>query len=353
MLEENTNRTELSDLGEFGLIDLLTQGIEIKNESTSYGIGDDCAVLEAAGKKILVSTDLLIEGVHFDLTYSPLLHLGYKSIAVNLSDVAAMNAIPSQVTVSLGLSNRFSLEAVEQLYKGMRLACEKYNVDLVGGDTTSSHKGLVISITVIGFANKDEIVYRKGASENDLICVSGDLGAAYTALLLLEKEKAAFVVNPNMQPDLEGNEYILERQLKPEPRIDIVKELKIRGIKPTSMIDISDGLASELKHLCKQSGTGCSIFEDKIPIFQTTWDTARKFNLDPTTCALNGGEDYELLFTICQADYDKIQEMNDISVIGYMTDKNSGLNLVTKNGVVSPILAQGWDGLKNEKPTNS
>ncbi len=349
MLEEKSNRTELSELGEFGLIDLLTKGIVIKNETTDYGIGDDCAVLDAAGKKILVSTDLLIENVHFDLTYTPLRHLGYKAIAVNLSDVAAMNAIPSQVTVSLAISNRFSLEAIEELYLGFRLACEKYNIDLIGGDTTSSQKGLVISVTVIGFANDDEIVYRYGAKENDLICVSGDLGAAYTALLLLEKEKAAFVVNPNMQPDLDGNEYILERQLKPEPRIDIVKELRIRGIKPNSMIDISDGLASELKHLCSQSKTGCNIFEDKIPIFQSTWDSARNFKMDPTTCALNGGDDYELLFTINQADYDKIQEMDDVSIIGYMTDQNSGLNLITKNGVVSPILAQGWDGLKQEK----
>jgi thiamine-monophosphate kinase len=346
MFEDRTKRTELSSIGEFGLIDLLSKDIKPLNKSTEYGIGDDCAVLEAGRKKVLVSTDLLIEGVHFDMTYTPLRHLGYKAAVVNFSDVAAMNAVPSQITVSLGLSNRFSVEAIEELFNGIKLACKKYNVDIVGGDTTSSQKGLVISITVIGFAEEKDIVYRKGASVHDLVCVSGDLGGAYAGLLLLQREKSAFVVNPDMQPDLQGSEYILERQLKPEARIDIVKLLKEIQVKPTAMMDISDGLASEIKHICKQSDTGCTIYEDKIPIDQQTWDTARKFDMDPTTCALNGGEDYELLFTIKQSDYEKLKFLPDVKVIGHITDKAEGINLITKNGVVSPIKAQGWDGLK-------
>lgn len=346
MFEDRTKRTELSSLGEFGLIDLLSKNIEIKNPSTVYGIGDDCAVLDSQGQKTLVSTDLLIEGVHFDLAYTPLRHLGYKSVIVNLSDMAAMNAIPKQITVSLGLSNRFSVEAVEELYAGINLACEKYGVDIVGGDTTSSQKGLIISITVIGYAKDEEIVYRKGAKENDLVCVTGDLGGAYVGLLSLQQEKSAFVVNPDMQPELEGKEYILEKQLKPEARVDIVKLLHVSNILPTSMMDISDGLASELKHICKQSEVGCTIYEDKIPIFQQTWDLARQFNMDPTTCALNGGEDYELVFTIPQSHFDAVKSMPDITIIGHITTKESGINLITKNGVSSPIQAQGWDGLK-------
>jgi len=346
MFEDRTKRTELSSLGEFGLIDLISKGIKIKNPSTNVGIGDDCAVLEADGKKTLISTDLLIEGVHFDLTFTPLKHLGYKAAIVNLSDMAAMNAIPTQITVSLGLSNRFSVEAIQELFDGIKLACDKYKVDIVGGDTTSSKKGLIISITVLGFAEDKDIVYRSGAKVNDLICTSGDLGGAYTGLLILQREKSAFIANDEMQPDLEGNEYILERQLKPEARIDIVRLLRDKGIKPTSMIDISDGLASELKHICKQSKVGATIYEDKIPIDQQTWDTARKFNMDPTTCALNGGEDYELLFTIHQDDFEKIKNLPDISVIGHITQESEGVNLITKNGVSSIIKAQGWDGLK-------
>jgi thiamine-monophosphate kinase len=346
MFEDRTKRTELSSIGEFGLIDLIAKKIELKNASTHYGIGDDCAILDCQGKKILVSTDLLIEGVHFDLAYTPLKHLGYKAVIVNLSDVAAMNAIPEQITVSLGLSNRFSVEAVEELYEGIALACNKYGIDVVGGDTTSSQKGLIISITAIGYAEPEEIVYRNGAQENDLICVSGDLGGAYLGLLSLQQEKTVFLVNPEMQPELEGKEYILERQLKPEARVDIVKLLKENNIMPTSMMDISDGLASEIKHISKQSKVGATIYEEKIPIFQQTWDMARRFNLDPTTCALNGGEDYELLFTIKQEDYEKIKNVPDLTVIGHITTKEAGVNLITKNGVSTILQAQGWDGLK-------
>jgi len=346
MFEDRTKRTELSSLGEFGLIDLISKGVKINNSSTDLGIGDDCAVLEADGKKTLISTDLLIEGVHFDLTFTPLKHLGYKATIVNLSDMAAMNAVPTQITVSLGLSNRFSVEAIQELFSGIKLACDKYKVDIVGGDTTSSKKGLIISITVIGFAEEKDIVYRSGAKANDLICVSGDLGGAYAGLLVLQREKSAFVANEEMQPDLEGNEYILERQLKPESRTDVIQILRNLSIKPTSMIDISDGLASEVKHICKQSNVGATLYEDKIPIDQQTWDTARKFDLDPTTCALNGGEDYELLFTIHQDDFEKIKNVSEISIIGHITQKSEGVNLITKNGVSTIIKAQGWDGLK-------
>jgi len=346
MFEDRTKRTELSSLGEFGLIDLISEGVKINNSSTDLGIGDDCAVLEADGKKTLISTDLLIEGVHFDLTFTPLKHLGYKATIVNLSDMAAMNAVPTQITVSLGLSNRFSVEAIQELFSGIKLACDKYKVDIVGGDTTSSKKGLIISITVIGFAEEKDIVYRSGAKANDLICVSGDLGGAYAGLLVLQREKSAFVANEEMQPDLEGNEYILERQLKPESRTDVIQILRNLSIKPTSMIDISDGLASEVKHICKQSNVGATLYEDKIPIDQQTWDTARKFDLDPTTCALNGGEDYELLFTIHQDDFEKIKNVSEISIIGHITQKSEGVNLITKNGVSTIIKAQGWDGLK-------
>ncbi|RLD35675.1 MAG: thiamine-phosphate kinase [Bacteroidetes bacterium] len=346
MFEDRTKRTELSSLGEFGLIDLISKGVKINNSSTDLGIGDDCAVLEADGKKTLISTDLLIEGVHFDLTFTPLKHLGYKATIVNLSDMAAMNALPTQITVSLGLSNRFSVEAIQELFSGIKLACDKYKVDIVGGDTTSSKKGLIISITVIGFAEEKDIVYRSGAEVNDLVCVSGDLGGAYAGLLVLQREKSAFVANEEMQPDLEGNEYILERQLKPESRTDVIQILRNLSIKPTSMIDISDGLASEVKHICKQSNVGATLYEDKIPIDQQTWDTARKFDLDPTTCALNGGEDYELLFTIHQDDFEKIKNVPEISIIGHITQKSEGVNLITKNGVSTIIKAQGWDGLK-------
>lgn len=343
---ENTGRTELSSLGEFGLIKHLTQFVEIKNESTIKGIGDDAAVIDNKGKQIVVTTDMLVEGVHFDLAYVPIKHLGYKSVSVNVSDIYAMNAIPKQITVSFAVSNRFSVEALEELYAGIMTACQKYKVDLIGGDTTTAKSGLVISITAIGEANADELVYRDGAKEGDLLCVTGDLGAAYVGLQLLEREKKIFMESPGVQPDLEGYDYILERQLKPEARKDIPPLLKLLNVKPTAMIDISDGLASEILHLCTQSETGCNLFEDKIPIDPSTYNLAREFNLDPTVCALSGGEDYELLFTIDQSDFPKIKANPDITVIGHMTSKLEGANLITKGGTSHPITAQGWDSLK-------
>jgi len=306
-------------------------------------------VLDFAGKKTLVSTDMLLEGIHFDLAYTPLKHLGYKAIQVNLSDIYAMNGMASQVTVSIGISSKFPLEAVEELYEGIYLACEKFNVDLVGGDTTSSRQGLVISVTSIGYADEKDITYRNTAKEDDLICVSGDLGGAYVGLQLLEREKLVYIENPNIQPDLEGKDYIIERQLKPEARKDIVELLKDIDIKPTAMIDISDGLASEILHICKQSEKGCNIYEDKIPLDPMTYETAREFNLDPTVCALSGGEDYELLFTIKQADYEKIKLQMDISIIGHMSAASAGCNLITKTGVVHALKAQGWNPFSNEK----
>lgn len=348
---DNTERVELSKLGEFGLIKHLTQHIEIKNPSTLKGVGDDAAVINySEGDKVtLVSTDMLVEGVHFDLTYVPLKHLGYKSVVVNLSDIYAMNGQPKQITVSIALSNRFGLESVEELYAGMLMACEKYGVDLVGGDTTSSLSGLVISITALGEADKNNVVYRNGAKEKDLLCVSGDLGGAYMGLQILEREKAVFKENPKIQPDLEGKDYILERQLKPEARKDIVKLFDSLEMKPTSMIDISDGLASEILHLCDQSDVGCELYEEKIPIDPQTYDTARQFNLDPTMCALSGGEDYELLFTISPSDYDKVKNQLDFTIIGHITNKSAGANLVTKSGGSHPLKAQGWDALKKEQ----
>ena len=344
---ENSTRTELSQLGEFGLIKHLTQHIEIKNPSTLKGVGDDAAVINYTdGDRVtLVTTDMLVEGVHFDLTYVPLKHLGYKSVVVNLSDIYAMNGNPKQITVSIALSNRFGLESVEELYAGMLMACEKYGVDLVGGDTTSSLSGLVISITAIGEADKSKVVYRNGAKEKDLLCVSGDLGGAYMGLQILEREKAVFKDNPKIQPDLEGKDYILERQLKPEARKDIIKLFEALEMKPTSMIDVSDGLASEILHLCDQSGVGCELYEEKIPIDPQTYDTARQFNLDPTMCALSGGEDYELLFTISTSDYDKVKNQLDFTIIGHITHKDSGSNLVSKSGSSHPLQAQGWDAL--------
>jgi len=346
--DRSKTRTELASLGEFGLIEYLTKGIELNHKSSLYGVGDDAAVLDARGKKILVSTDLLTEGVHFDLSFMPLKHLGYKAVVVNLSDIIAMNARPSQITVSLGVSNRFSVEAIAELYSGIKLACKNYNVDLIGGDTTSTAAGLVLSITVIGFADENEIVYRNGAKENDLVCVSGDLGAAYAGLMILEREKTVFEANPEVQPELSGNDYILERHLKPEARVDILQILKDVKVMPTSMIDISDGLASELKHICKQSKVGATLYEAKLPIDQKTWDSARSLNMDPTTYAMNGGEDYELLFTIQQKDYDKIKNLPDITIIGHITAETAGTTLITKNNVSTPIKAQGWDGLKKD-----
>ncbi len=340
---ENKERTDISELGEFGLIDSITRNITISNSSTKKGVGDDAAVLSFEGKKTLISTDLLLEGIHFDLMFTPLKHLGYKAIQVNLSDIYAMNGMATQVTVSLGLSSKFPLEAVEELYEGMLIACKKYGVDIVGGDTSSSRQGLVISVTSIGYADEEEICYRSGAEEGDLICVSGDLGASYVGLQLLELEKKIFIENPSIQPDLEGKDYIVERQLKPEARKDIVEMLKEFSIKPTAMIDVSDGLSSEVMHLCKQSDKGCKLYEEKIPIDPMTYETAREFNLDPTVCALSGGEDYELLFTIKQADYDKIKGSADVSVIGYITEPSAGMELISKSGRVHPLKAQGWN----------
>ncbi len=352
MFEDRIKRTEISSIGEFGLIDHLTKSIELKQPSTIYGIGDDAAVINPEGKKVLISSDLLVEGVHFDLTYAPLMHLGYKAAVVNFSDMAAMNVLPTQITVSIGLSNRFSVEAIEELYKGIKLACEHYNVDLVGGDTSSSQSGLILSISVLGLAEEEDVVYRHGAHEGDLLCVSGDLGAAYAGLLVLEREKSEFVANPKMQPQLEGLDYILERQLKPEARVDVVKLLKEIEVKPTAMMDISDGLASEIKHICEQSNVGCSVYENKIPIDQQAWDIARSFNMDPTMLTMNGGEDYELLFTVAQSDFDKIKDVNEIIIIGYMTAASAGQNLITKNNVSVPIKAQGWDSFSKEKDTD-
>jgi thiamine-monophosphate kinase len=340
---DNVDRTNIEELGEFGLINHLTKNIKLNHLSTLKGVGDDAAVLNYDGKKVLVSTDLLLEGIHFDLAYTPLKHLGYKSIQVNLSDICAMNATPTQVTVSIGMSSKYTLEAIEELYEGIYLACEKYNVDIIGGDTSSSKQGLVISITVLGVANEEDIVYRNGAQEGDLICVSGDLGGAYIGLQLLEREKLIYLENPKIQPDLEGKDYIIERQLKPEARQDIVALLRDVKVKPTAMIDVSDGLASEVLHICKQSNKGCQLYEEKIPIDPMTYATAREFNLDPTVCALSGGEDYELLFTVKQADYDKINNDVDVSIIGYITEPSAGCNLISKAGAVHELKAQGWN----------
>lgn len=346
MFENKDNRTELSEMGEFGLIRHLAASVEIVNSETVKGIGDDGAVLDNGDALTVISTDMLVEGVHFDLTFHPLKHLGYKAVTVNLSDICAMNAIPKTILVSIALSNRFSLEAIEELYAGINMACKRYNVDLIGGDTTSSRSGLVISITATGVAKKGEVVYRNTAKEKDLICLTGDLGGAYMGLQLLEREKRIFLENPKIQPDLAGNDYILERQLKPEARLDIVKQLRERGVVPTSMIDISDGLSSEILHICTQSGTGAELYESKLPFDPQTYERAREFNLDPTVCALSGGEDYELLFTIDQNDYEKIREHLDVSIIGHITSKESGVNLVTKSDHLVPITAQGWDALQ-------
>ena len=344
-MAENNSRTELSELGEFGIIKHLTKNIVLKNESSILGVGDDCAVIDNKNKQTVVTTDMLVEGVHFDLMYVPLKHLGYKSVMVNLSDVYAMNATPRQITVSIAMSNRFSVEALEELYEGIYLACSKCNVDLVGGDTTSSTSGLVISVTAIGEVAAEEIVRRDTAKESDLLVVSGDLGGAYVGLQLLEREKEVYKTNPKIQPDLEGHDYILERQLKPEARMDVAEILKKLEIKPTSMIDISDGLSSEVLHICEASQVGCNLYEEKIPLDPTTINMAREFNLDPTVCALSGGEDYELLFTIDLKDYDKIKGNPNFTIIGHITAKSAGANLIARNGALYPITAQGWDAL--------
>ncbi len=350
MLEDkNQLRTPLSKLGEFNLIDHLTQHFKITHESTIKGIGDDAAVLNFGNKEVVVTTDFLVEGVHFDLSYMPLKHLGYKSVIVNLSDVYAMNAEARQITVSIAASNRFPLEALEEVYEGIALACKIYNIDLIGGDTTSSTSGLIISITALGEANKEDIVYRKGAKPNDLLVVSGDLGAAYMGLQILEREKEVFKVNPNNQPDLEPYTYIVERQLKPEARKDIVKLLKDLEVKPTSMIDISDGLSSEVIHLCKQSKVGCDLYENKIPLDPQVISTCEEFNIDSTTIALSGGEDYELLFTISQEDYPKIKGNPNLTVIGFMTDESTGMHLVTRAEEKISLIARGWNSFDDNE----
>jgi thiamine-monophosphate kinase len=342
----SNERTEISSLGEFGLIEHLTQNIELQNASSILGVGDDAAVIDHFGKQTVVSTDLLIEGVHFDLIYTPLKHLGYKSVIVNLSDIYAMNATPSQIVISLGISNRFSVEALDEFYKGVYAACSEYGVDLVGGDTSSSQKGFIISITAIGEVTPDKYVKRSTAKKGDLICVSGDLGAAYVGLLFMEREKKIFVETSGVQPDLEGESYVIGKLLKPEARKDIIEFFAKSGVVPTAMMDISDGLSSEILHICKQSHLGCVIYEDKIPIAEEMKLAAYKFEIDPTACALSGGEDYELLFTIHQSDYDKLVLNEQISVVGYMTEHDQGTTIITRGESKYTITAQGWTHLK-------
>ena len=350
MLEDkNQSRTSLDQLGEFGLIHHITKHFKISHKTTVKAVGDDSAVLESSEKQTLITTDLLIEGVHFDLSYMPLKHLGYKAVVVNLSDVYAMNGAAEQITVSIAVSNRFPLEAIEELYAGIQLACETYHIDLIGGDTTSSTKGMLISVTAVGKANKEDVVYRNGANETDLIVVSGDLGAAYLGLQVLEREKQVFKVNPNNQPDLDNYTYLIERQLKPEARKDISSLLKDMDVKPTAMIDISDGLSSEIMHICSQSKVGCKIYEDKIPLDPQVISACEEFDIDSTMVALSGGEDYELLFTVPIADFDKVKGNPHLSVIGHITDQSAGLNLVTRAGQELELKAQGWNALSNSE----
>lgn len=346
-LEYQEGRTELDALGEFALIDRLTNGFERHHKSTVCGVGDDCAVLGTGKKKTVVTTDMLVEGVHFDMTYTPLKHLGYKAVAVNLSDICAMNATPRQILVSVAVSNRFSVEALEELYAGIRFCCQRYDVDLVGGDTSTSRSGLIISITAIGEVDSDRITYRKGAKLHDLICCSGDLGSAYSGLLILEREKVTYQADPNFKPDLDGYDYVLERYLKPEPRTDIVKLLAERGVVPTSMIDVSDGLASELLHLCKHSKCGCEVYEERIPIdYQTTRVCSEMSkNMLPVSNALNGGEDYELLFTIDQKDYEKLKDSTEVHIIGHITEEGTPAVMVTPQNSTIDLCAQGWRGV--------
>ncbi len=337
-------RTELNTLGEFGLIDRIKSKFTTTNPDTIKGIGDDAAVIDVGNKYMLLSTDMLMEGIHFDLSYSPLRHLGYKAVAVNVSDIAAMNGIATQITVSIGLSNRISVEAIDELYEGIKLACESYNLDLVGGDTTASASGFVISITAMGFVDKDKITYRNGAKPNDILCVTGDLAAAYFGLQILEREKQVYLANPKMQPELQEKEYLVGKILKPEARTDIIHELNELGVVPTAMIDISDGLASELLHICTQSGVGAMVFEDKLPIEDITMLSATEFNVSPITAALNGGEDYQLLFTVKQTDFEKIKNMSDILPIGYITQEKT-VQLALNSGGTAAIKAQGWNHL--------
>ena len=348
MLEnKDTSKTDISKLGEFGLIEHLTKQFKIKHKSTLKGIGDDAAVIEATDP-VVVSTDLLIEGVHFDLSYMPLKHLGYKAVIVNLSDIYAMNAIPKQITVSIAVSNRFPVEALEELYAGIATAAKIYSIDVVGGDTTSSASGLFISITAIGQAKKEDIVYRDGAKDNDLLVVTGDLGGAYLGLQVLEREKQVFKVNPNSQPDLDAYTYLIERQLKPEARKDIIQLLVDLEVKPSSMIDISDGLSSEILHLCKSSKVGCNLYEDKIPLDPQVISTCEEFNLDSTTIALSGGEDYELLFTVKQSDFPKVKANPHLSIIGHMTPEKEGVHLITRANTKIPLIARGWNSMENQ-----
>lgn len=347
-MTEKVKLTSIAELGEFGLIDHINKKVKLQNKETVKGIGDDAAVLNHWNLQTVVTTDMLVEGIHFDLMYTPLRHLGYKAIAVNVSDVVAMNATPKQVTVSLAMSGKFSVEAVDELYAGIYKACEKYNVDLIGGDTTSSVTGLVISVTALGTVEEDNVVYRSGAKENDIICVSGDLGAAYVGLQLMEREKEVFKANPNVQPEFTGKEYLLSRILKPEARLDVIKMLAKKGVQPTAMMDISDGLSSELIHICRQSETGCRIYDDKIPFRQDTLKAADEMNIEPLIAALNGGEDYELVFTITPDDYEKIEEEEGISFIGHITDKSKGMYLTPQHGEDIQIKAQGWTAYKGE-----
>lgn len=342
----STERTEISSLGEFGVIDHLTKNIELQQASSVLGVGDDAAVIDHFGKQTVVTTDLLLEGVHFDLMYTPLKHLGYKSVVVNLSDIYAMNAVPTQIVISIGISNRFSLEALSEFYEGVYAACEKYGVDLVGGDTTSSQKGFVISVTALGEVAPDKFVKRSTAQKGDLLCVSGELGAAYVGLLFLEREKKIFMESPGVQPDLEGESFVIGKLLKPEARKDIVEFFAANDIQPTAMMDISDGLSSEILHICKDSNLGCVLYEEKIPVADQMKNAAYKFEIDPTACALSGGEDYELLFTIPQADYEKLVLNEQISVVGYMTEPELGAHIITKGGGKHAITAQGWNHLK-------
>lgn len=342
------SETEISSLGEFGLIDHLTRDFKIKNPSTLKGVGDDCAVIDYDGKRTLVTTDLLLEGIHFDLTYTPLKHLGYKAVAVNLSDVYAMNGTPRQITVSLGISKRFTVEHINELYSGIYAACEKYGVDLVGGDTSASVTGLLISITCLGEAQEGDIVYRNGARDTDLICVSGDLGAAYMGLQLLERERVASAGQKDFQPDFAGREYLLERQIKPEPRADVIAEMRELGIRPTAMMDVSDGLSSELLHICKESGVGCRVYENRIPIDYQTAVMAEELNMNLVTAAMNGGEDYELLFTVPLTDHEKVEQMKTARLIGRITKPELGAYMVTRDDAEMEIRAQGWNAFNNE-----
>lgn len=346
MAENKSKVTPISQLGEFGLIDRLTNKIKLTNSSTIKGVGDDCAVLKFENKLLVVTTDLLTEGIHFNLMYVPIKHLGYKSVMVNLSDVAAMNAIPRQITVSLAISSKFSVELLEELYEGIHLACEEFGVDLVGGDTTTSMNGLTISITAIGEASEDSISYRSGAQKTDLVCVTGDLGGAYMGLQLLERENEVFKVNAAMKPQLDGYEYILARQLRPVARVDMQKKFEDLGVKPTSMIDVSDGLSSEVKHICKASGVGVRIYEERIPLDSETKAMAEEFHMNPLVAALNGGEDYELLFTVPLADHDKIRNHPDITVIGHVVDAAEGTKIITTGGSEIELTAQGWNPLQ-------